>query len=165
MEEKRNVLTESARIVWGKIKDIKDVKAADLDAVIIPGGFGAVKNLSTFATEGVNFKVNPEVERLLKEMLAAKKPIGSICITPVIIAKIAGQQGMKPKLTIGTDEGTAKAIETLGATHVPAQVTDVVVDQEYKIVTSPAYILAKSISEVADGIEKVVTELIALIGK
>ncbi len=105
--ERRAVLAESARIVRGTIVDLATVKARDLDALILPGGYGAAKNLCTFAVDGTRMKVNPEVERLVREVKLAGKPLGFICIAPVIAAKILGE--LKPKLTIGDDRETARA--------------------------------------------------------
>jgi len=157
----RNALVESARIARGKIRDIKDVTAADLDAVIFPGGYGAAKNLCTFAEKGAAATVNPEVARLLREMVTAKKPIGAICIAPALIAAALGRD-FKPKLTIGTDAGTAAAIAETGSQHVNCPVTEFVVDRENKIVSTPAYMLATRISETADGIEKAVKAVLEM---
>ena len=158
--EKRNVLAESSRISRGVIKDMKDVKAADIDALIFPGGFGAAKNLCDFAVKGADCVVNPQVERLIKEVHAAKKPIGFACIAPVIAAKVLGS--IKPELTIGSDKGTAEAIEKMGGKHVGSSVEDAVVDRKNKIVTTPAYMLGPSISKVARGIEKMVKEVLKM---
>ncbi len=159
--EKRNVLVESARIARGNIRDIKTVKASDLDAVIIPGGYGAAKNLSDFAMKGAEAKAEPEVTRLIQEMIAAKKPIGAICIAPGTIAVILGKE-IHPTLTIGNDAGTASALEQLGAKHENCSVKEFVVDKENKIVSTPAYMLAQRISEAAAGIEKLVREVVQL---
>ncbi len=158
--ENRNVLIESARISRGEIKNIKDVKAADLDALIFPGGYGAAKNLCTFAVDGVNCKVNPEVERLVNEMYQAKKPLGFICIAPALAAKILGKH--QPKLTIGNDAATAQAIEKLGGKHVVCKVDEIAIDEVNKIVTTPAYMLGPSIAPVAKGIEKCVEEVLKM---
>jgi len=160
MGEKRNVLVESSRIARGVIQDIQDVKASDLDALVFPGGFGAAKNLCNFAVKGPDCTVNPGVEKLIKEMHTAKKPIGFICIAPVIAAKVLGSFG--PQLTIGNDKGTAEAIEKMGGKHVVSPVDNAVVDQINKIVTTPAYMLGPTISKVALGIEKVVNEVLKL---
>ena len=158
---KRNVLTESARIARGKIRDIKDVSAAELDALMFPGGFGAAKNLCDFAVKGASAAVNPEVARLLKEMAAAGKPIGAVCIAPALVAAVLGSE-FAPTVTIGTDTGTAAEIEKTGAHHQSCPVTEFVIDRENKLVTSPAYMLATHISEVATGIEKTVAEVVKL---
>ncbi|MEN6318910.1 MAG: isoprenoid biosynthesis glyoxalase ElbB [Syntrophaceae bacterium] len=160
MGEKRNVLVESSRIARGVIQDIQDVKASDLDALVFPGGFGAAKNLCNFAVKGPDCTVNPGVEKLIKEMHTAKKPIGFICIAPVIAAKVLGSFG--PQLTIGNDKGTAEAIEKMGGKHVNSPVENAVIDQKNKIVTTPAYMLGPTISKVALGIEKVVNEVLKL---
>jgi enhancing lycopene biosynthesis protein 2 len=158
--EKRNVLLESSRIARGDIKDIKDVKAADLDALVFPGGFGAAKNLCSFAVKGADCTVNADVQRLVKEMHSAKKPIGFVCIAPVIAAKVLGS--FNPQLTIGNDKDTAEAIEKMGGKHVVTPVDNVVVDQKNKIVTTPAYMLGPTISKVALGIEKLIKEVLKM---
>ena len=160
--EKRNILVESARIARGNIRDIQEVKAADLDAIIFPGGFGAAKNLCDFAVKGAAASVNPEVARLLKEMAAARKPIGAICISPVLIATVLGRE-YETTLTIGTDADTAAELTKTGAKHEDCSVTEFVVDAKNKIVSTPAYMLANRISETYEGIGKCVKEVIKLI--
>jgi len=165
MEEtgaKRNALVEAARIARGDIGDVKGVKAADLDALILPGGFGAAKNLCSFAYDGPQGTVQPDVLRLVKEMVLAKKPICAICIAPAVLALALGRD-IAPQLTIGTDEGTAEAIAATGSKHVPCPVSEFVVDREHKIVSTPAYMLAGGIAEAAVGIEKAVKATIDLI--
>lgn len=157
-KESRNVLVESARIARGQIKDLRDVHAADLDAVILPGGFGAVKNLSSFCWNGENCWVDGEVSRLLREMVEAKKPIGATCIAPAVLAKALGN--LSPRLTIGTDKATAETLEKTGAKHEEAQADEIVVDEKNQIVTTPAYMTAGRITEVADGIERLVEAVI-----
>ena len=158
--EKRQVLVESARIARGEIRDMSLVTAADLDAVIFPGGFGAAKNLCDFAVKGPDCTVDPEVERLIREMHTAKKPLGFECIAPVLAAKVLGS--FHPHLTIGNDAGTAAAIEALGGKHINAPVDEIVICTVNKIVTTPAYMLGPTISRVALGIEKLVAEVLRL---
>ncbi|PLX69423.1 MAG: isoprenoid biosynthesis protein ElbB [Denitrovibrio sp.] len=161
--ESRNVLVESARIARGDIKDILDVTVADFDALIFPGGFGAAKNLTTFATEGADCEINPEVMRLVQNTIKAKKPIAAICIAPVLIARALEDIDIESTITIGNDEGAAGAIETMGAVHVECPVKEFVVDKENKIITSPAYMLGQNIVEVAEGIEKTCKKLLSMI--
>jgi enhancing lycopene biosynthesis protein 2 len=158
--EARNVLTESARIARGKIRDVASVKASELDALVFPGGYGAAKNLSDYAFKGSECSVNPDVARLAREMHAARKPIGVICIAPVIAAKVFGSE--HPQITIGTDKNTAKDIEKMGAKHIACPVAECVVDKERKLVSTPAYMLARSLKGAAEGIEKLVRAVIAL---
>ena len=160
--EKRNALVESARIARGNIRDIAEVKAVDLDAIIFPGGFGAARNLCDFAVKGAAAAVHPEVARLLKEMAAAGKPIGAICIAPALISAALGRE-LAPTLTIGNDAGTAAEIAKTGARHQNCPVTEIVVDAKNKLVSTPAYMLANRISEAHEGIAKCVREVIALI--
>jgi len=160
--ETRNVLVESARIARGEIRDLAEVSAKDLDALIFPGGFGAAKNLCDFAVKGPKATVNPEVARLTREMLAARKPIAAVCIAPAMLAAICRDAGVKSAVTIGTDEGTAQGVEAMGAKHLACPVDEFRVDEKNKLITSPAYMLAGSISEAAVGIERTVAELMRL---
>ena len=151
-DETRNVLRESARIARGAIRDLAELSADDVDAAILPGGFGAAKNLCNFASGRSDWKVNPELSRFLKELRAAGKPIGAICIAPAVLAAVFGEEGVS--LTIGNDEGTAARLEGRGARHRNCSVDDIVIDADRRIVSTPAYMLAGRISEAADGIEK-----------
>jgi enhancing lycopene biosynthesis protein 2 len=152
--ETRNVLVESARIARGNIEDLAAMTANDMDALIIPGGFGAAKNLSTFAFEGAGGSVDPDVRRLVRDIFAARKPIGFICISPAIGAQILGETGVE--LTIGNDAATAEAIQSLGACHVNCEVTEIHMDPARKVVSTPAYMLGQNVLEVSRGIEKLV---------
>jgi enhancing lycopene biosynthesis protein 2 len=155
--DRRSVLVEAARIARGKIKDMSQVRAGDLDALILPGGAGAAKNLSDYAFKGAGLTVNPEVVRLIKDMRAAGKPMGFICIAPVIAAKVLGA-----KVTIGTDKASAANIEKMGGSHVLCQVSEIAVDEANKVVSTPAYMLGPTISRIALGIEKLVNKVVEL---
>jgi enhancing lycopene biosynthesis protein 2 len=160
-KEKRNVLVESARIARGKIKNLKDVKASNLDALILPGGMGAAKNLSTFALQGADAQVNPEVKRLLNEMVSSGKPVGAICIAPATLTKALSDK--KPQVTIGNDLNTAQAIEKMGGGHKICSVDMIHVDENNNIVTTPAYMLGPGIKDIAVGIEKLVNKVVSMI--
>ncbi|MBW2523872.1 MAG: isoprenoid biosynthesis glyoxalase ElbB [Deltaproteobacteria bacterium] len=158
--ETRNVLAEAARISRGNMKDVAAVSADDLDALIIPGGFGAAKNLCTFAKDGPDCTVDPGVEKLVRAMRSANKPIGALCIAPALLAKVLGPDH-HVEVTIGNDEGTAKAIESLGAKHVNKPVEDIVVDDANKVVTTPCYMLGPGPAAVGAGIEKLVDQVLS----
>ena len=160
MDDSRNVLIESARISRGNIEDIAGVTSDNLDALIFPGGFGVSKNLSDYYMAGMECSVNPDVLRLSREVHNDQKPIGVICIAPAIMANIlAGDT----ELTIGFDEQTAADIDAMGAKHVLCPVDEIVIDKEKKVVSTPAYMEAKSIKEAASGIEKLVAEILSMI--
>jgi enhancing lycopene biosynthesis protein 2 len=159
MPEARNVLVESARIARGNIKDIREASVDDFDALIVPGGFGSAKNLSTFAVEGAGCSVQPDVLALTEAFAEAGKPVGLICISPALAAKIYGP-GVT--CTIGNDADTAAAMNKMGATHAECAVTDIVEDKARKLVSTPAYMLAQSISEAASGINKLVDRVLEL---
>jgi len=163
MDESRNVLMESARIARGKIRDMAEVHASDVDALIFPGGFGVVKNLCDYAMAGTDCSVNPDVKRLATDVHKAGKPIGIICISPAMFAKIMQGAGQTVELTIGTDEQTSSDINSMGSNHVSCPVEDIVIDKKNKIVSTPAYMLAQRISEAAEGIEKLVKEVLAMV--
>ena len=159
MPESRNVLVESARIARGNVKDIRDADVEDFDALIVPGGLGAAKNLSNFAIEGAGCTVQPEVLALAEAFAEAGKPVGLICISPALAAKIYGP-GVT--CTIGNDADTAAAMNKMGATHEECAVTEIVEDTARKLVTTPAYMLAQTISEAASGINKLVDRVLEL---
>lgn len=158
MNETRNVLVESARIARGNIKPMSDFRADDYDAIIFPGGFGVAKNLCSFALEGTNCKVNNEVKEATLRMHTAKKPIGALCISPVLIAKILG----KGELTIGQDTATAKAIEQMGAKNINTSHTEVIIDKANKIVTTPCYMLESTIAQIGEGANNLVKAVLSL---
>ncbi|MEA3461220.1 MAG: isoprenoid biosynthesis glyoxalase ElbB, partial [Bacteroidota bacterium] len=158
MEETRNVLVESARIARGQIRDLKQFNPATFDGLLLPGGFGAAKNLSTWAFEGADASILPEVEEAISGMVALKKPVGALCISPVILAKVLGEV----HLTIGNDESTIDALESLGAKHVYTTHGEVVVDPDHMLVTTPCYMLDATIDQIADGANNLVDAMIKL---
>lgn len=158
-EATRNVLEESARIVRGNVAPLAAADAGALDALILPGGYGAAKNLCDFAFAGAQGVVDAEVRALVEAVHGQRKPIGFICITPAIAAMVLGGEGVE--LTIGTDAGTAAALESLGARHICCGVRETHEDPERKVVSTPAYMLGETISEVAEGIEKLVKTVVA----
>lgn len=159
MNGTRNVLVESARIARGNVKDVREARVEDFDALILPGGFGAAKNLSDFAVSGANCTVQPDVLAFTQAFARAGKPIGLMCIAPALAARIFGE-GVR--CTIGSDADTAAALAKMGASHQDCTVEDIVVDSRHKLVTTPAYMLATSISEAATGINKLVDEVLIL---
>lgn len=159
MPETRNVLVEAARIARGKIKPLSTYNAAEFDAIIFPGGFGVAKNFCTFAFDGVNCTVNPDVEKAVRTTIVAEKPIGALCIAPVLMAKIL----VDVEVTIGSDAGTAGAIESFGATHIETTHGEIVYDPKYKLVTTPCYMLDATIDQIADGADNLVRKIMELI--
>ncbi len=147
MNEKRNVMVEAARIARGDIKPLSELNMENFDALIMPGGFGVAKNLSTFAFDGPDCTVIPDVENAIKDAVAQGKPIGALCISPAVIAKVL--EGVK--VTIGQDKGTANAIEKMGGKHEITNHGEVVVDKTYKTATTPCYMLEATIADIAEG--------------
>ena len=159
MAENRNVLVESARIARGAIMDLKAYKVNDFDGLVMPGGLGVAKNLSTFAFEGADCTVNEDVVRAVKETVAQNKPIGALCIAPAIIAKILGDV----EVTIGQDPGTEAAIVKMGASHQQTTHGEIVVDRQHKIVTTPCYMLDARVNQIGEGAENLVIALLEML--
>ncbi|MFI4854949.1 MAG: isoprenoid biosynthesis glyoxalase ElbB [Phycisphaerales bacterium JB065] len=163
--ESRQVLTESARIARGEIRDLAMLRADEFDALIFPGGFGAAKNLCTFAFDGAACTVQPEVERVFNDFHRSEKPIGMCCIAPVIAAKLLGTASGGPgcTVTIGCDPEAVQAIEAMGATHAVQPVTQACIDEKNLLVTAPAYMYGEAkIHEVSEGIGQMVSRTLDL---
>ena len=158
-DEQRNVLVESARIARGDVEDLTELRTQDFDALLIPGGFGAAKNLCSFALDGENYQVNEQVLAACQAFAQANKPAGYMCIAPAMLPLIypQGVQG-----TIGTDKGTAALIEAKGLVHNDCNVDDIVIDTNNKLVSTPAYMLATSMAEAASGINKLVKSVLLM---
>ncbi len=159
MPETRNVLVEASRIARGKIKNLAEFKARDFDALIFPGGFGVAKNLCSFAFDGDECHINHDVEKAIRSMIEQEKPIGALCIAPVLLSKILGDV----ELTIGQDKGTAEAIKKMGSHHIETTHGEIVVDKKYKIVTTPCYMLDANINQIGEGAFNIVKAILELV--
>ncbi len=159
MDEQRNVLTEAARIARGKIEPLSNFDPVAFDALLFPGGFGAAKNLSSFAFDGPDCKVHPEVEKAIKGMHDAGKPIAALCIAPVLLAKVLGDV----KVSIGQDEETAGALAKMGATHAKTNHGEVAIDEENKLFTTPCYMLDADIAQIGVGAENIVRAVLRVL--
>lgn len=157
-KETRNVLIESARISRGAIRDLREIDTLILDGLILPGGFGAAKNLSDYAFKGADCGVNEEVVKAIRSFYRSGKPIGLMCISPVLAAKVLGSENID--VTIGNDAATAEDIRSMGARHVEATVDQVVVSADGLVITTPAYMLGPSISDVAKGVDSLVAHVL-----
>ncbi len=152
MDEKRNVLIEASRIARGNIRALDALDPKGYDALLFPGGFGAAKNLSSFAFDGPDCKVQPDVEKAIQGMHKAGKPIAALCIAPVLVAKVLGNV----KMTIGQDKGTAEAIAKMGASHENTDHGQVIVDEQNMVFTTPCYMLDADITQIGEGADNVV---------
>ena len=156
MNEKRNMLVEAARIARGDIHPLTELKATNFDAVVFPGGYGAAKNLFNYAIKGTKAVVDAEVERVIKDFHANHKPIGALCISPVLMAKVLGNI----TITVGTDEKTIHDVETFGAQHINTQQTEVIADKENMVFTTPCYMLPATIADIADCAENLIETIL-----
>jgi len=161
MKESRNVLTEAARIARGKIRALTEYRAADFDALIFPGGFGVAKNLCTYAFDGPECHVDRVVEEAIRSAHKAGKPIGALCISPVLITRVLGDV----TVTTGNDSATAADIKAMGGKHVNRRHGEVAIDRKNLIVTAPCYMLESTISEIATDADQVVREIKELLGE
>ncbi len=159
MSETRNVLVEAARIARGKIKDLAKFDASQYDVLLFAGGFGAAKNLSDFAFKGENYKVIDDVKRAIADMHRAGKPIGAMCVSPILIADAL--DGVE--LTLGETCDASKAAEKHGAKHRVTTHGEVIVDRKNKVATTPCYMLDANIAQVAEGADNLVGDLLKLV--
>jgi enhancing lycopene biosynthesis protein 2 len=156
----RNVRIESARIARGPVADVADLSVRDLDALVVPGGYGVTKNLSDYAFRARAMEVHPAVAKLIRDMHDARKPMAFLCTAPVVAARVLGRA--RPRLTIGRDIAVAEDIASFGAIHEPADARGIVVDREQRIVSTPAYMLAQRISDAAVGIDQAIRAMLEL---
>ena len=171
MEESRNVLIESARIARGNIKDLKEISAEDIDALVVPGGFGAAKNLTKWAFKGPDGEILPDVKRIINEMVQHGKPVCGLCMGPTVIAKALEGSGVKASLTVGSTEAASPyeidaisaGMEKTGANAIMKEVTEIMVDESNKIVTAPCYMMEATISQIRNNIKMAVDQTIELI--
>jgi enhancing lycopene biosynthesis protein 2 len=164
--EERNCLVESARICRGDILDLSKYDAADYDTLVIPGGFGVAKNFFTYAMDGVDCKVDASIEDVVLRTYAAKKPIGAICISPVLLVKIFQKKNIPITVTVGEDtDSAAVAITKMGATHKDCPVDSYIYDEQHKIVTAPAYMSAKDVFDVYKSTEALITGILKAVKK
>jgi enhancing lycopene biosynthesis protein 2 len=169
--EKRNILKESARIARGEIKSINKTSIDDFDALVIPGGFGAAKNLNRWAFEGPDGDIDPAVKHLIIDMVSAKKPIAALCMGPTVIAKALQGSGIGTKLTVGTNKEKSPydikeisdGMESLGVMSVMKTINEICFDEENKIITAPCYMMQASISEVRNNTKLAIDKLVTLI--
>ena len=163
ISESRNILVESARIARGEVVDVATISGQQLDALIFPGGTGMAKNIFDYSMAGINCTIIPDIQRLVVEVLEANKPLGAICIAPVMVAKILEYLGRTGTVTGGFNDNINNDIKAMGINTIEVGAEDIVVDEENKIVTTPAYVEAKSMSEAFIGIEKLVNKVLELI--
>lgn len=171
MDEKRNVMVEAARIARGAVSDLAEVKADELDALVIPGGFGAAKNLTKWAFSGPDGEINSDVKRMITEVAKAKKPIVGLCMGPTVIAKALEGAGLKEHLTVGTTEeaspyeiaAISAGMEKTGAVAEMRTVREIAVDKENRIITAPCYMMEASITEIRENIKLAIDQLFEML--
>lgn len=171
MEEERNVLIESARIARGKITDLAKISYNDMDALVLPGGFGAAKNLTKWAFSGPEGDILPDVKRIINEMIIHNKPVCGLCMGPTVIAKALEETSIHPSLTVGTTEESSpydiedisNGMETAGSKAVMKKVSEIQVDEKNKIITAPCYMMDASVSQIRNNVKMAIDRTISLI--
>ena len=171
MPEKRNMMIEAARIARGEIKEISTISPADIDALVIPGGFGSAKNLTNWAFNGPDGAIDPKVKLLIVNMINVGKPIAALCVSPIIVAKALEGSSTHPHMTMGSDleqspydiKGFSAGLESTGSTTEMRTVREIAIDKENKIVSAPCYMMDASITEIRKNIRSAVEALRDLI--
>lgn len=172
MPETRNILVEAARIARGNIKDIEGFDLNEIDGLVMPGGFGAAKNFSKWAFQGASGAINPIVKDFLIKMINAGKPIAALCISPMVLAKALEGSGKHPKLTVGTDQAPSpydikadsEGLAAMGALPEMKTITEILVDEENKIISAPCYMMEVGVKEVRANAKMAIDKLIEMIG-
>lgn len=165
-QESRNMLVESARISRGEISPLATLRVEEFDAVVFPGGFGAAKNLCTFAKDGENCSAHPEVERVIKAFHSAGKPVGMCCIAPVIGARVLGKAKGSVSVTVGAASPASEAVVKMGARHEARGVTEACIDEAARVATAPAYMDdAASPWQVYEGIGRMIEATLRMAGR
>lgn len=159
-DETRNVLVESARIARGAIKPLPAYDPAAYDALVVPGGFGAALNLSSFGVDGPEMHVDPSVRKAVLDTHEAKKPIGMLCVAPAILAHLIPGAS----ITMGSDPGAISAVQAMGAQHQVTTHGEVVVDAAHRLYTTPCYMLDATIGQIADGAQNLIRAILADLG-
>lgn len=171
MDEKRNVLVEAARIARGAVSDLKNVSHLDFDALVVPGGFGAAKNLTKWAFSGPDGDINQDVKRIIKEMVDNNKPVVGLCMGPTVIAKALEGAGKNQRLTVGTTEeaspyeidAISQGMEKVGAVAEMKTIKEVAIDEENKIISAPCYMMEGSITDVRNNIKQAIDALFEIL--
>lgn len=167
MNDSRNMLIESARIARGNIKNINDVSPNDIDAMVIPGGFGAAKNFTSWAFNGSDGEILPEVKLLLVNLINIGKPIAALCVSPVVLAKALEGSTITPTLTIGTDKEPSPyditaftdGLQKTGMQTEMKSVREINIDVKNKIISAPCYMMEASIVDVRKNIRSAIEAL------
>lgn len=167
MNESRNMLVEAARIARGNVKDINTISINELDALVIPGGFGSAKNLTNWAFEGPEGTILPSVKKLILDLLNAKKPLVALCVSPVVVAKALEGSGIRSNLSIGSTEepspydiaGFSRGLESVGATTALKTKHEINIDKHNKIITAPCYMMDASLLEVRNNVQQAIQAL------
>jgi len=167
MNETRNMLVESARVARGEVTNIREITPADIDGLIIPGGFGSAKNFTKWAFEGPDGAILPEVKLLLVNLVNIGKPVVALCVSPVVLAKALEDANLKTTMTIGSDleespydiTAFAAGLEHTGVIPSMKTINEIHVDEENKIITAPCYMMNADILQVRKNIQTAVEAL------
>ena len=170
MNETRNMMVEGARIARGEMTEISEATPANLDALVIPGGFGSAKNFTDWAFNGPDGEILPEVKLLIVNMINAGKPVCALCVSPVVVAKALEGSDIKPKLTLGSGKepspyeiaGFHQGVEQTGATTAEKTIREILVDEQYKIVTAPCYMMEADILEIRNNVKSAIEKTVDL---
>lgn len=171
MSEKRNVLIESARIARGDVKSLSDFKIEDVDALVIPGGFGAAKNLTKWAFNGPDGDILPDLKKAIIDCVQAKKPLVGLCMGPTVIAKALEGTDIRARLTVGTTKekspydiaAISAGMEKTGAVADMRSVDEILIDKHYKIITAPCYMMEGSIVDIYKNVKQAIFALFNMI--
>lgn len=164
MKEQRNMMIEASRISRGKITEISEINPSEIDALVIPGGFGSAKNFTSWAFDGPTGTIDPAVKLLIVNMVNVGKPIVALCVSPVVVSKALEDSGIHAEMTIGSDKapseydisGFSAGMKATGVEPVMKTISEIQIDIKNKIITAPCYMMEASILEVRNNIREAI---------
>ncbi len=170
IDQRRNMMVESARIARGEVVEVKNISPADIDALVIPGGFGSAKNFSKWAFLGPEGEIDAEIKLLIVNMVNVGKPVCALCVSPVVVAKALEGSGISANMTLGSDQesspydiaGFNGGIEAVGAKAEMKTIKEILVDETNKIVTAPCYMMDANILEIRNNVKQAIEATISL---
>lgn len=141
--ESRNILIESARITRGNVLPLDEFNAELYNAVVLPGGFGAVKNFTTFLQDGHNAQLHSDIKKALENAIFHKLWIVGICAAPLVIALALRDLNIENStISFGDQNNSVDFINALNhwkIKHAETKIDEHHIDYHNKLITSGAY--------------------------
>ncbi len=157
----RNALVESQRISRGESLPINELNPEIYDALVLPGGSGMLKNLSTWLVDKEKFEIHSALQNVILKFYQQSKPIGAICISPFLVAHVL--KNHKPLITLGQSSELISTLSQFDIQHEACPSEDYITDRDCKVLSTPAYMNDHATPfEVYTGIRLMIKELVEM---